>query len=339
MSTQSPSDANPGAAARDAVTLNDRGTRPFGALLTGVRRSDLADEVFQRRALETWRAAGGLLAVRGPDLVDLSPAGLTDWAGLFGEVEQVAQSGRDHAMVADYPILRIGNVRDSNGNLRASLARVPELRGPEDVRYNPATRRPVWHTDSTFRQVPPIGSVFHCKQAPGRGGHTLFADTRSALAGLEPEQRAHLGELEAVCSLAHHDKKINSYSPDYPILTPEQRAANPPQRVPVVLHHPDTGTPALYGLNSSTCAVVPKGTPVSDEAMDRYDLEGEEDPTVAILRDLLPHITGPDYTVCWDWEPGDVVAWDNRCTMHAGTGFDVERYTREMWRLTIRNPS
>jgi taurine dioxygenase len=138
-----------------------------------------------------------------------------------------------------------------------------------------------------------------------------------------------------VCSQAHHDKKINSYSPSYPVLTPEQRAANPARRVPLVLTHPVSGTPALYGLNSSTCAIVPKGEQVSDENMDRYDLEGIEDDSVRILRDLLPFMTGPEFTVRWRWQPGDVVVWDNRCTIHAATGYDDERYPREMWRLTL----
>jgi alpha-ketoglutarate-dependent taurine dioxygenase len=37
----------------------------------------------------------------------------------------------------------------------------------------------------------------------------------------------------------------------------------------------------------------------------------------------------------WCWQPGDIVAWDNRCTIHSATGYDYERYSREMWRLTL----
>lgn len=307
----------------------------FGACIDAVTRAELAETDFRNGARALWREAGGLLVVRGEDLIGTSPAELTAWAGVFGDVEQSGQAGREKVMVDDYPILRIGNVRDEHGNLKASLARVPELRSDEDVRYNPETRRPVWHTDSTFREHPPIGSVFHCKAAPERGGETLFADMTRGYASLDDATRERLAGYEAVCSLAHHDKKINSYSPDYPILTPEQRAANPPQRVPIVLEHPVTGRKALYGLNSSTCAVVPKGTPVSDEQMDRHDLEGVEDDSVKILRDLLPHLTGPDFVVRWRWQPGDIVVWDNRCTMHSGTGYDYERYEREMWRLTL----
>lgn len=307
----------------------------FGVCLSEVSPADLSDPDFRAHARELWTRHGGLLAVRGPALETLTPEAFVSWTGVFGNVEPIAQTGREHAMLPGFPILRIGNIRDEEGKLRAALAKVPKLQSEADIRYNPQTRRPVWHTDSTFRENPPIGSAFHCRQAPLEGGETLFADTRAALDALPPEVQERLRNLEAVCSLAHHDKKINSYSPDYPILTPEQRAANPPQRVPIVLRHPSSGRDALYGLNSSTCAVVPKGTPVPPERMDVFDLEGEEDDSVMILRDLLPHITAPEFTVCWKWQPGDIVVWDNRCTMHSGTGYDYERYTREMWRLTM----
>ena len=307
----------------------------FGGLLDGVSRADLYDPQFQTQAVALWAERGGLLALRGSELANLSPEEFIAWTRVFGAIEQADLAARERSMLPGYPILRIGNIRDENGELRASLARLPQLTSVADVQYNPDTRRPVWHTDSTFRKCPPIGSSFHCKQAPAEGAQTLFADTRAAFDALDETTRARLSSLEAVCSLAHHDKKINSYSPDYPILSPEQRTANPPRRVPVVLRHPVTGRDAIYGFNSSTCALVPVGEPITQERMDEFDLEGVEDESVLILRDLLPHITSPPFTVCWRWQPGDLVVWDNRSTMHSGTGYDYDRFTREMWRLTI----
>ncbi len=307
----------------------------FGIMIENVTCDDLGNPDFQRKAYDLWTRHGGLLAVRGDDLQDLSPEQLMTWSNVFGEIERGNMVAREGKTVPGFPILRIGNIKDEAGKPLAQLATVPQLKSDADVQYNPETRRPVWHTDSTFRKHPPIGSVFHCKQAPPAGAETLFADTRSAFVRLEDEAKKKLEPLEAVCSLAHHDKKISRYSPGYPILTPEQRAANPPNRVPVVLKHPVSGQHALYGLNSSTCAVLPKGQDISDTQLDLWDLEGIEDDSVLILRDLLPYVTGPDFTVRWHWQPGDVVAWDNRCTMHAGTGFEYEKYTREMWRLTL----
>ena len=307
----------------------------FGISIEQVSPEDLADAGFQAWAVDLWRAHGGLLAVRGPDLAELAPEQLVRWSEVFGVVEQKAQTAREDKSVEGFPILRIGNVRDKDGKAVAQLLQVPQLTSEADIRYNPETRRPVWHTDSTFREKPPIGSVFHCRKAPPEGAETLFADMQQAYANLPPEQRRTLDGLEAVCSLAHHDKKINSYSPEYPVLTEDQRKENPPRRVPLVLKHPVTGRLALYGLNSSTCAIVPRGQDIDPADLDLWDLEGVEDDSVMIWRDMLPYVTGPEFTVKWQWRPGDIVVWDNRCTIHSGTGFDYARYEREMWRLTL----
>ncbi len=49
----------------------------------------------------------------------------------------------------------------------------------------------------------------------------------------------------------------------------------------------------------------------------------------------MSYIKGPDFTVNRSGQPGDIDAWDNRSTMHAATGFEYDRYAREMWRLTL----
>lgn len=165
-------------------------------------------------------------------------------------------------MVPGTLILRIGNIKDEAANLKASFAKGVPLTSNIDTQHNPETRRPVWNTDSTFRQNSQIGSVFHCRQATPKGAETLFADKRQAYAGLDAETKTCFDEMEAVCSLAHHDTKISLYTPGYPLLNEEERAANPPNRVPIVLEHPVSGVPALYGLNNSTCAVVRKGEPI-----------------------------------------------------------------------------
>ena len=307
----------------------------FGTMIEGVSRGHLLSSEFKQQAHELWVAHGGLIGLRGTDLAQITPNELMDWAACFGDVDYENFVAREDKQVDGLPILRIGNTRNKLGNKNSNFAKVPSLRNDSDIRYNPETRRPVWHTDSTFRQEPPIGSVFHCRQAPPSGGETLFSDTRSSLKKLDHGQRENLEGLEAICSLAHHDKKISLYSPGYPTLDQEQRAANPPNRVPLVLPHPISGEPAIYGLNSSTCAIVPKGQKISESDLDYWDLEGQEDDSVKILRDLLPFMTSPDFTVKWTWQEGDILIWDNRCTMHAATGFDDKNHVREMWRLTL----
>ena len=307
----------------------------FGIMIEGVSREDLLRPEFKQQAHELWTEKGGLIALRGTDLTQLTSMELMNWSAYFGDVDHDNFVAREDKKVDGLPILRIGNTRDEMGKSNSNFSKVPSLRNDSDMRYNPETRRPVWHTDSTFRREPPIGSVFHCRKAPPFGGETLFADTRSSLKRLDQKKRKKLEGLEAICSLAHHDKKISLYSPGYPTLNKKERAANPPNRVPIVLNHPISGEAAIYGLNSSTCAIVPKGQKVSDSELNFWDLEGQEDDSVKTLRDLLPFMTGPDFTVKWNWQEGDIVVWDNRCTMHAATGFDDKNYIREMWRLTL----
>jgi alpha-ketoglutarate-dependent taurine dioxygenase len=127
----------------------------FGVLINDVTPQDLVTPAFQRRARELWVAHRGLMAVRGPALAALEPNALVAWSEIFGRVEHEPLAGRDDAMVAGHPITRIGNVRDTDGKARAVFAKVPALRGEDDVRYNTQTRCPVWHTDSTFKSHPP----------------------------------------------------------------------------------------------------------------------------------------------------------------------------------------
>ena len=171
----------------------------FGVIIEGVSREHLLSSEFKQQSHELWTDHGGLIGLRGSDLGQITPNELMDWAGCFGDIDYENFVAREDKKVDGLPILRIGNTRNKLGNKNSNFAKVPPLRNDLDIRYNPETRRPVWHTDSTYRQEPPIGSVFHCRQAPPSGGETLFSDTRSSLKKLNHEQRKNLEGLEAIC--------------------------------------------------------------------------------------------------------------------------------------------
>ena len=106
-----------------------------------------------------------------------------------------------------------------------------------------------------------------------------------------------------------------------------------------MLRHPHTGRKALSGLNSATCRIVPIGQPVSAPELEEYELGGREHPSVGLIwRAMLPQVTTRDFALVWQWDAGDLACWDNRCLIHAGTGFDRDRYVREMWRTVITEP-
>lgn len=308
----------------------------FGALVErGLDITQLLEDAeLADKLLKTWRNYGGLLVLRG--LTELTPGQLAALSGIFGELEPQLDDSKKQYQVDGVPcVMRLGNTRDSSGTLTAVLAKDPPLPQSGSPQYREAERVPVWHTDSTYRKTPPIGSLLYCKQAPPEGAATCFADMHGAHDALDEATHTRLEGLECVCSLAHHDAKVHSYSPDYPTLLPEQRAANPAQRVPMILRHPLTGRRALYGMNASTCAILPRGATVTQEQMDKFELDAVEDPSVQEWRSLLPFVTSDCFTVKWQWKPGDLVVWDNRCTIHCATGFDASKYTREMWRTTL----
>ena len=307
--------------------------RPFGAIIEHATIDQLVGSGAVLR--HAWRDAGGLLVMRG--LQSLSPEEFLAVSELFGSVEEELDSSKQAFAVAGLSsVMRIGNVRDTDtGKLVSMHSLSAPLPSDGSPQYRPEDRAPVWHTDSTYRQHPPVGSLLFCKTAPPWGGATCFADASAAFESLDEATRERLSELECVCSLAHHDAKVHLSSPDYPTLTAAQRAANPPRRVPCVLTHPLTGRQSLYGVNSGTCAVVPIGQPLEEEELDRCELDAHEMPSVQMLRSLLPFVTGRRFVVKWQWREGDLVVWDNRCTMHCATGFDHEHHEREMWRTTL----
>ena len=138
----------------------------FGLMVEGVSRNDLEDNNFQCEAYNLWTQHGGLIGVRGDDLAEISPEQLMAWSEIFGAVENNNLAAREDKMVAGFPILRIGNITDGDGKPLAQTAKVEPLNSDAEIQYNPKSRRPVWHTDSTFRTHPPIGSSFHARALP-----------------------------------------------------------------------------------------------------------------------------------------------------------------------------
>ena len=120
-------------------SLNDN----FGIKINDVTPSDLTDPAFQSCAYDLWLAHGGLLAVRGTALADLSPDQFLVWSAVFGSIEQRVQAAREDKSVPGYPILRIGNIRNQRGEFAAQFSDVPPLKSDDDIRYNPKTQRPV----------------------------------------------------------------------------------------------------------------------------------------------------------------------------------------------------
>jgi alpha-ketoglutarate-dependent taurine dioxygenase len=180
-----------------------------------------------------------------------------------------------------------------------------------------------WHTDVTFSPTPPAASVLVADELPSVGGDTLWADLRGAYEGLSPVLRGALDQMEAVhriTPLAYwgvpHDTAL---SREDALELLENAKKVPPVVHPVVRVHPATGRPALFVNPGFTSHLLGLSA-----------IESE-----ALLSLLYAHTTQPEFIVRHQWQPGDVVLWDNRATMHYACD-DYGDAPRRMRRVTIR---
>jgi alpha-ketoglutarate-dependent 2,4-dichlorophenoxyacetate dioxygenase len=170
----------------------------------------------------------------------------------------------------------------------------------------------LWHTDSSFKQVPALTSILSARIIPALGGETEYVSTRLAYERLDQRSRTRLERSFAWHDYAHSRSQI---APD--LASAEERAALPPQCWRLVWKNPVNGRGAIY-LASHAYAV---------EGMD----PGEGKRLIDQLMDLA---TAPGTSYLHQWRPGDVVMWDNRATMHRGRPWPAHE-PRLMVRTTI----
>jgi len=184
---------------------------------------------------------------------------------------------------------------------------------PPDHRYalrNKANQ--LWHTDSSFKDVPALTSILSARIVPAHGGETEFVSTRLAFERLDPDQRARLEKSFAWHDYDHSRSKI---APG--LASPEERAAFPAVCWRMVWRNPMNGRGAIY-LASHAYAV---------EGMDA-------DAGKKLIDELTDGATKPGTTYLHAWKNGDVVMWDNRATMHRGRPWPSDE-PRLMIRTTI----
>ncbi len=172
-----------------------------------------------------------------------------------------------------------------------------------------------WHSDSSYLAVPSLGSLLYGIEVPPVGAETWFAGMSAPYEALPAARRRDLDGMTAVHSYLRLQQK---QFPDRP-LTAEQLRKAPDVDHPVVRIHPVTGRKSLF-LGGDVIASVPG---MAEE-------EGR-----ALMRELLAFATRDEFTYCHQWRAGDVVMWDNRCTVHRGSRYDTERYRRRMHRTTL----
>lgn len=194
----------------------------------------------------------------------------------------------------------------------------PELIVYDNKEGNPPPPTDIWHTDETFREAPPMGTILCSKIVPDVGGNTAFCSMTAVYEGLSDRWQRFLSGLEAV----HDFKPFRSLFPETPEGIARMRDYEdiyPPTTHPVVTVHPITGRKVLFVNPQFTLCI--KGM--------------EEEESRMVLNFLYRRTYIHEYHYRHRWEPNMVVFWDNRWTQHSAL-HDYYPKRRLMERVTIK---
>ena len=172
----------------------------------------------------------------------------------------------------------------------------------------------LWHTDSSFKRTPAKYSFLSARVIPAEGGETQFADLRAAYDALPAKKKQAIEGLVAMHSLIHSRAKIGFT--DY---LPEEREKEAPVPQVLVRTHPGSRRKTLY--LASHARDIP-GLPLPEACL--------------LLHDLIDHATQPQFVFTHRWRQGDLVIWDNRCTMHRAREYDMTQ-VRDMHRTAVED--
>jgi alpha-ketoglutarate-dependent 2,4-dichlorophenoxyacetate dioxygenase len=174
----------------------------------------------------------------------------------------------------------------------------------------------LWHTDSSFKRIPAKCSLLSARELPSRGpmggGETEFADLRAAWDALPEARKRQLEGLVVEHSIFRSRTQIG-----FADFNDEIFKELPPVPQALVRHHPASGRTSLY-LASHASHII--GWPIE---------KGR-----ALIEELIAFATQPQFVYQHRWRVGDLVMWDNRCTMHRGRPYD-DTQRRVLHRTTV----
>jgi taurine dioxygenase len=175
-----------------------------------------------------------------------------------------------------------------------------------------------WHTDMSYLEDPPKASILYALEVPATGGNTYFCNMYRAYESLPEELKRRIEGLAL-----KHDGTFNSGGYVRHGVTPSDNPVTSPGTFhPLVCKHPETKRQMLY-LGRRRNAYI-GGLPLAESE--------------ALLDDLWSYTTRDDLAWHNEWRVGDLVLWDNRCTMHRRDPFDASS-RRVMHRTQIKGES
>lgn len=197
-------------------------------------------------------------------------------------------------------------------------AATPELIVFDNKEGNPPPSTDIWHSDETFRECPPMGTVLSAKIVPSPAGDTAFCSMAALYEGLSDRMQRLLSGLEAMHDFVTFKKLFPNTSHGRDQLRHYEEVYRPMAH-PLVRVHPVTGRKAVFVNRSFTTHI--KGM--------------DEEEGRAILEFLYRRTMRHEYHYRHRWQPGMVVFWDNRSVQHSAL-HDYYPQRRMMHRVTIK---
>ncbi len=283
-----------------SININPIGEQ-FAAEVAGI---DLSRPIADADVAAIWRASDtyAVLVFRGQSLND---AQLHDFAARFGPLEVgrgALQPGRRRLSIP-----QIGDISNLDVDNR--------VRDLHDRRRLDSLGNRLWHTDASYMPVPVVLGMLHAvalpPPSPFGNGETEFADMRAAYDALPEPTKTAINDL-----VVEHDIFWSRAMVGFTDFPQSEKDKYPPSPQRLVRTHPGSKRKTLY-LSAHGSHIV--GWPVADGRL--------------LLLDLTTHATQQQFVYRHEWHVGDLVIWDNRCTMHRGRPHD-ETKARDLRRAT-----
>ncbi len=222
-----------------------------------------------------------------------------DFTRRFGELEEEHVSYYSRGEITYMGT--VGNI-DADGN-KVSARQIKSSTGNE-----------MWHSDSSFREIPAMYSLLTAYEVPDEAGETAFASARSAYQRLDPSTRELIEGRVGIHDYIYSRTQISEDA-----VNQGQRTYMHPVRQRLVRQNPVTGERNVY-VGSHVKEI--EGMP-----------DGEAKP---LIKRLIAEVTRPESVYRHRWQVGDFVIWDNRCLLHCGCGYDADKYRRRMHQTRVR---
>jgi taurine dioxygenase len=224
-----------------------------------------------------------VLRFRGQTLSDPQ---LIAFSKLFGELDPPGPNPYGKPFLPEHPEMNVIS------NIRTGGAPIGGLGDGEAI----------WHADMTYVDSPPMAAILYALEVPPSGGDTYWANMHLAYQKLPANLKKRIEGRKAV-----HDATYNSAGvmrKGYPEVTDPRKA--PGAQHELIRTHPETGRPCLF----------------LGRRRNGYIMGMELDESEALLDELWAHATRSEFTFCQQWRVGDLLIWDNRCTLHRRDSFD-----------------